>query len=226
MKILVVDDHVLIREALRGVLKELKGDVDILEASSCGQARQFIDQNADLELILLDLNLPDGDGFSMLTELRDQHPAVSVVVLSAQQDRTTVTQALDRGALGFIPKSAPRAVMLSALQLVFSGGIYVPPEILIREEQPHQQPETKKLSADGKPISPGDLGLTERQVDVLTLMMQGKSNKAICRVLNVAEPTVKNHVTAILKALKVANRTEAVITARELGWVFKSEVKP
>jgi len=218
VKILAVDDHALIREALRGVLKELKGDATVLEASSCSQAMQVIAQHPDLELILLDLNLPDRDGFSVLAELGERYPAIPVVVLSAQQDRGSVVKALDLGALGFIPKSGQREVMVSALQLVFAGGIYIPPEILARDQASPPQRDEKQPAANRPAVSPTDLGLTERQVDVLSLMMQGKSNKAICRVLNLAEPTVKNHVTAILKALEVSNRTEAVIAVSELGW--------
>jgi DNA-binding NarL/FixJ family response regulator len=218
VEILVVDDHVLIREALRGVLKEVKPNAIVVEASSCSQAMQVIAEHPNLDLILLDLNLPDRDGFSVLAELSERYPAMSVVVLSAQQDRSSVVRALDLGALGFIPKSGQREVMLSALQLVFAGGIYIPPEILARDEPPPRQRDEKQPAANRPSVSPADLGLTERQVDVLSLMMQGKSNKAICRVLNLAEPTVKNHVTAILKALHVSNRTEAVIAVGELGW--------
>ena len=214
MKILVIDDHVLIREAMRGVLRELKGEAAvILEASDSRQAMCHIEQNPDLELVLLDLGLPDRDGLEMLSELGNRYPTISVVVLSAQQDRDTVMKVLDLGALGFIPKSGQRGVMLSAFNLIFSGGVYIPPEILNRREPataPREAPAPSKAGA-------ADLGLTERQMEVLALMMQGKSNKAICRVLDLAEPTVKIHVSAILKALKVANRTEAVIAAAALG---------
>jgi len=217
MKILVVDDHVLIRDAVRGVLKELKGDADVLEASDCRQAMALIAENADgLGLILLDLQLPDRDGFSALSEIRERYPAISVVVLSGQHDRSSVVKALDLGALGFIPKSGQREVMLSALQLVFAGGVYIPPEILARDTSITPPPGPTPASLP--PASPSDLGLTERQLDVLALMMQGKSNKVICRTLDLAEPTVKNHVTAILKALKVTNRTEAVVAVGALGW--------
>jgi DNA-binding NarL/FixJ family response regulator len=218
MKILVIDDHVLIREALRGVLKELRADAAVLEASNCGQAMQLIEQHADLGLILLDLSLPDRDGFSLLAELRERYPATSIVVLSGQHDHASVAKALDLGALGFIPKSGQREVMLSALQLVFAGGIYIPPEILSRQDPAPHALTQPRAGAEAPRTTPAELGLTGRQVDVLALMMQGKSNKAICRVLDLAEPTVKNHVTAILKALKVTNRTEAVIAVNELGW--------
>jgi DNA-binding NarL/FixJ family response regulator len=199
VKILVVDNHPLIRSAMREVLKEVNGDATVLEAASCSQAMQVIAEHPDLELILLDVNLPDRDGFSVLTELGERYPAIPVVVSSAQQDRDSVNRALDLGALGFIPKSGQPEVMVKALELVIAGGVYIPPEILARD--PARQPDEKQ-PANRPSVSPAYLGLTDRQVDVLSLMMQGKSNKAICRILNVAEPTVKNHVTAILKALK------------------------
>ena len=216
MKILVVDDHVLIREALRDLLRELKGEATVvIEAPDARQALLQIEQNSDLELILLDLGLPDRDGLEMLGDLGARYPLVPVVVLSAYHDRDRVMKALDLGALGFIPKSARREVMLSALNLIFAGGIYVPPEVLVRHE-PTALPQPAALAA--RPITGTALGLTQRQVDVLGQMMLGKSNKAICRALHLAEPTVKAHVSAILKALKATNRTEAVIAARTLGY--------
>jgi DNA-binding NarL/FixJ family response regulator len=216
MKVLVVDDHVLIREAMRGVIVELQRDAVVLEAGTCSKAMSLIQQNADVALVLLDLKLPDGDGFAMLAELRERHPAISVVMLSAFNDRDNVVKALDGGALGFIPKTGSRELLLSALRLILAGGIYIPPEILDRA------PAAATVAGPPAPAerrpSPAELGLTERQVDVLALMMQGKSNKLICRALDLAEPTVKNHVSAILKALGVSNRTEAVLAVSGLGW--------
>jgi DNA-binding NarL/FixJ family response regulator len=218
MKILVVDDHALIREALHGVLKKLKRDAVILDASTCAQATESIASHPDIRLVLLDLTLPDRDGFSMLAELRERHPAMSVVVVSGAQDRANVMKALDLGAVGFVPKSAPPELMRSALQLVLAGGVYVPPEVLACEQLGGP---TRGASVDGRIIvSPADVGLTERQLDVLALMMQGKNNKVICQMLELSEPTVKSHVTAILKALKVTNRTEAVVAVSQLGWKF------
>ena len=218
MKILVVEDHVLMREALSGVLKELKGDAAVIvEAPDSRQAMRLIEQNPDVELVLLDLGLPDRDGFEILSELAERYPTISVVVHSAHQDRERVMKALDLGAVGFIPKSAQREVMLSAFNLIFSGGIYIPPEILDRGQATPMSAQTRPASSLKPPVSAADLGLTERQMEVLALMMRGKSNKAICRVLDLAEPTVKIHVSAILKALKVANRTEAVLRAAALG---------
>ena len=217
MKILVVDDHFLIREALRGCLKNLKGTATILEATTGHQAMELLSENADIHLVVLELNLPDRDGFSVLGELRERHPTVSVVVLSARQDRDSVARAFDLGALGFIPKSGLREVMLSALNLVLAGGVYIPPEIISREQRALTGPKLACIASGTRAVRPADLGLTDRQADVLRLMMKGKSNKAICRDLNLALPTVKNHVTAILKAIKVTNRTEAVIATGGLG---------
>ncbi len=216
MKILIIDDHALIREALRGILTELKSDAMVSEAADWRQASQQLELSTGLDLVLLDLNLPDRDGFDVLAELRERYPAVSVVVLSARQDRESVAKALELGALGFIPKSSEREVMLSAFNLMFSGGMYIPPEILVRQEPAAATSSAPPALAQKRSLA-ADLGLTDRQMDVLALMMQGRSNKAICRELDLAEPTVKNHVTAILKALKVTNRTEAVIAAGALG---------
>ena len=133
MKFLVVDDHALIREAMRGVLRELQGDALVLEAASSGQAMDLMQQHPDLALVLLDLKLPDRDGFEVLGELRERYPATSVVMLSAFNDRDNVVKALDNGALGFIPKTDSREVLLGALRLILAGGIYIPPESLSRE---------------------------------------------------------------------------------------------
>jgi DNA-binding NarL/FixJ family response regulator len=127
-------------------------------------------------------------------------------------------KALDLGAIGFIPKSAKREVMLGAFNLIFAGGIYIPPEILDRRQVVPAASQAGSTQPKRR-VSAAELGLTERQMEVLILMMQGKSNKAICRVLDLAEQTVKIHVSAILKALKAQNRTEAVMAAAALGLV-------
>jgi DNA-binding NarL/FixJ family response regulator len=223
MKFLLVDDHHLIREALRGVLTELRRDAVVLEASNGVQAMQTVAEQSMINLVLLDLTLPDRDGFTLLEELRQHYPAIAVVVLSAIQDRANVLRALDLGASGYIPKSASREVMSSAIQLVLAGGIYIPPQILERSASPEgtaAQPARKEIG-----LWCSELGLTERQIDVLTLMMQGMSNKTICRTLNLAEPTVKNHVTSILQALNVKNRTEAVVAVNKLGTRSMTRVK-
>lgn len=221
MKFLVIDDHALIRDAMQGVLRELEAGATVLEAGNFRQAMDLIGQHPDLALILLDLQLPDRDGIDALAEVRALHPAISVVMLSAFNDRDNVIRALDNGALGFIPKTDSRDVLLGALRLILAGGTYIPPEVLA--SGPAAPAADRTATAKGP--SPAEMGLTERQVDVLALMMQGKSNKLICRALDLAEPTVKNHVSAILKALGVTNRTEAVLAVAALGWELRDPAR-
>ena len=208
MKILVVDDHPLIQEALRHVLTALDPGVDFIQAQDSSEAHAALSREPDTDLILLDLALPGCDGFALLAELRREWPGMPVLVISATHDRETVEHALDLGAMGFIPKTANTRVLLEALRLVLAGGVYVPAETA-------QGPGG--LRARATITRPEQLGLTLRQADVLKLLVQGKPNKLICRDLNLAEGTVKIHVTAILKALDVSNRTQAVIAVGKLG---------
>lgn len=220
MKILVVDDHPLMRQALREVLRELSPEIEVPEAADAAAALDIAAANPDLNLILLDLGLPRLSGLEALTLIRGDHPHVPVVVFSATSEHDTVISALDNGAMGFIPKSSNSDVLLAALRLVLSGGVYLPPEVLASSAT-----GARFASDDGDAASlleggfrtASDLGLTERQAQVLSLLVQGKPNKLICRELELAEGTVKIHVTAILRALGVRNRTEAVVTVGRLG---------
>jgi DNA-binding NarL/FixJ family response regulator len=207
-EILVVDDHPLVREGLRHVLIQLCEPLAFLEAANAREALTAASEHSDIDLALLDLNLPDMDGFRALATLREGFPAVPVVVLSAYNDRETVLKAIDAGAMGFIGKSSGSQVMVNALRLVLSGGVYLPPEALTHPEA-HATPWEGKTAAD--------LGLTDRQREVLALLVHGKANKLICRELGLAEGTVKIHVSAILRALNVTNRTHAVLAVARLG---------
>lgn len=207
MKILVADDHPLIREAFRHLLADLAPDVTVFEAGDCETTRRLAAEYPDLDLVLLDLRLPGPGGLVTLDALRRDYPALPVVVVSAVEDPGAVRNVLTRGAMGFIPKSSTNEVMLNALRLVLSGGRYLPADL---------------LSADGSspatgPSTAEELHLTDRQREVLALMVQGKSNKHICRELGLAEATVKIHVTAILRALKVTSRAQAIVAINHLG---------
>ncbi len=216
MKILVVDDHPLIREALRQVLQSLDPDLELLEAQSCDEALEMTQRHTDISLILLDITLPGADGYEVLRRLREDYPDIPVVVLSAADQPEAVTRAIDGGAMGFIPKTSSSQLLLNALRLVLSGAIYLPLEVLRKEQD--IGPATPRAPATPSELrDPAEIGLTARQAQVLALLVQGKPNKLICRALNLAEGTVKIHVTAILKTLGVMNRTQAVIAVSKLG---------
>lgn len=228
MKILIVDDHPLIREALHHVLTVLDADIKLIEAQNFAEGITAADSHPDLDLILLDLGLPDIDGNDALVELRRRYPAVPTVVLSASEHPATVTRAIETGAMGFIPKTTSSQLLLNALRLVLAGGVYLPTEVL-RHHEGTPEPALRlaaEASDSGKMLAPHAIGLTERQSDVLALLVQGKSNKLICRDLGLAEGTVKIHVTAILKTLNVSNRTQAVIAVGKLGLQLPKTPRP
>lgn len=210
MKALIVDDHALVRDALARVLASLVPGVDVREAAEPGPAFEIIEREPDLDLVLLDLALPGMHGLTALKRLREHHPDVAVVIVSGNVDRDSVHRALDLGAMGYIPKSSSNEVLRSALALVLAGSVYVPPELVGRGQAPVAAPQPGTRS-------PADIGLTERQAQILALLMKGESNKVICRELDLAESTVKNQITAILKALGVTSRTQAVLAVTKLG---------
>lgn len=212
MKVLVVDDHPLVREGVRHALASLHSDVEVLEAGHAHQAFELADQHPDLTLVMLDLGLPGMPGLAALEELRVRGCAAPVVVLSGSCERADVIAALNTGAMGFIPKLSSSDVMLQALRLVLAGGIYIPPQALGMLDGPGGV-----AAGTTAPKSLQQLGLSERQQQVLALIAQGKPNKVIASDLNIAEPTVKAHITEILRALQVTNRSQAMIVARRFG---------
>jgi DNA-binding NarL/FixJ family response regulator len=214
MKILIADDHALFREGLRYMLQELEREVAVLEARSASEAMELVGDHDDLDLILLDLSMPGLDGFAGLQMLRKRFPEIPVVVVSASEEQRDVKRALDGDASGYIPKSTTGRGMLDALRQVLDGEVYVPS----LNHSPVAS-ETGGPKAPRPAASSGnhDAALTPRQREVLALMCEGHSNKAIARILGMAEGTVKIHVTAILRAMNVTNRTQAVILAGQRG---------
>lgn len=219
MKVLLVDDHALFREGLRLLLQRMGDQFEVLEAGDCDSAFDLIKITPDLGLILLDLALPDMPGLDALSLIRTHHPAIPVVVISAAEDRPSVLEAINRGAMGFIPKSSDSTLLMNALQLVLAKGVYIPASVLTN---PFNASETTpKSMLEKKNGTLRELGLSERQIEVLSLMVQGLPNKLIARKLALSEPTVKSHVTSALRALNVGNRTQAVLAVGRLGYTLK-----
>lgn len=206
MKILLVDDHPLFIEGMRGILQRLGENVVIQTSGSCEEALEQTEDNDDMDLVLLDLNLPGISGLEGLQQLRHQLPATPIVLLSASEDRSKVLRAIELGAKGYISKSSPADIIITALQLVLSGGVYLPMAVL------------EMMNSDQEKISNKDgQTLTPRQIEVLRLLAQGHSNKAIANTLTMAENTVRVHTNAIFRFLEVNNRTEAGVAAGRLG---------
>jgi len=212
MKILICDDHEVFRSGLRAALAGLAAE--IFDAACCREALEIIASEGEIDLALLDIEMPGEDGLACLRTLRAEHPEVGVVIVSASEEPADVRVALEGGALGFIPKSSNLQVMQSAIQIVLSGSIYVPPAIL-----PALEESDSGARSDARRGRRRDRAgtLTERQTEVLNLICRGMTNKEIARILEIGLGTVKVHCSAIFDALEVTNRTEAVMVSKELG---------
>ena len=223
MKILLVDDHQLFREGVALLLQRLAADIELLQAGTREAAFEICSAHDDIDIVLLDLNLDGRPDVAGLEEFRQRLPGIPVVVMSSSDDEPTVRRSIDLGAMGFIPKSSSSEVMLNALRLVLAKGIYLPPTILARNTNaraaglPPAARHRDSIAHGDSGVTPRDLGLTPRQADVLRLVLQGKPIKLICRELSLGEGTVKGHVSAVLRALNVTSRTQAIVAAHSLG---------
>jgi DNA-binding NarL/FixJ family response regulator len=207
VKILVIDDHPLILQALAHSLPQLHGTLEVLSAIDRDEALTALARHPDCRLVLLDLTLPGAHGLDLLVQMRRAYPHMPIVVLSATHDRATVGSALTAGAQGYIAKTSTPDELLDAIRTVLAGG--------------------SSVTTDFTPLAPTigglsghTLGLTHRQADVLRLLVQGKPNKLICRDLRLSEGTVKVHVSAILKALNVRSRAQAIAELTRRGVVI------
>lgn len=214
MEILVIDDHPLVRAGVSAMLSRHDAQCLIREASDCSTATRWLIEAASApDLILLDLNLSDCSGLAALAAIRAAAPCTPVVVLSAKDDRRTILDAFNLGAMGFIPKTMSPDLIWSALGVVLAGGVYVPREIISDAAEPEPP-----VTLGGMPALQA-LGLTERQIDTLRMLVRGLPNKTIARKLGIAEATVKAYISAVLRAMNVTSRTQAVI------WLSRNGVR-
>ncbi|HEX6735497.1 MAG TPA: response regulator transcription factor [Azonexus sp.] len=215
LKLLVVEDHALVREGLVRLLGQLEKGVSVDESADFESALNLLDNDGEFDLVLLDLALPGIDGFAGLDILRRRYPSMPVAVVSAFDDTPTVTRVLNLGASGFIPKAFSGEALLAAVREVLAGNIY----------RPSGQPSARLDDATPVPpsrqgVRPEEVGLTDRQAQVLALMVRGLSNRDIADQLQLSEGTVKIHATAVFKALGVNSRTQALVAVTRYGIDF------
>ncbi|MBL8328090.1 MAG: response regulator transcription factor [Rubrivivax sp.] len=234
MKFLLIDDHPLMRSALKAVVQTLGSEVLAIEAGTPGDARDALARNEDLDAVLLDLKLGVSDGFGVLRDIRAQRPRLPVMVVTGSDDGRDLIRAIDGGAMAYVHKRSSQAEILQALNTVMSGGIHLPDDMMqllhsARAEAAAEAARPAPVSVDfggGMPAfnvqvpSPqiiARLGLTPRQTDVLMLLLHGKPNKLIARELNLSVETIKDHVAAVLRSLNVTSRTQAVLAVTQLS---------
>lgn len=222
LKILVIDDHLLFVEGLCHILNSMIDKLTVIEAS-CGKKGLVVvdhhdDLDLDLDLVLLDLNLPDVSGLVVLEKLRENHPSLPVVILSASDNQGEMCQSLTLGASGFVHKSTKGVVLLHIIKLVLSGETYIPPVLIsklssivghIVGHMKLGQTVTQFGRKNEFGLSKFALKLTLRQKEILGYIVSGFSNKEIASELCISESTVKSHVASVLKVLNVSNRTKA-----------------
>lgn len=224
IKVLLVDDHALFRDGMRYVLQQLADEVEIIDTGNFSDALRLAKENADIDLALLDLNMPDSDGVASLQLFHQRFPDIPLVIVSGSDQRDDIEDVMTLGAMGFISKMSASKVMLSALRIVLDGGVYVPPQLL-QQAMAKLEPGSPQLQ-DKRSQRANKYGLTPRQSEVLQLMGAGHSNKDISKQLDLAEGTVKIHVAAIYQALHVGTRMDAVLVARRFGFIAEEADTP
>ena len=206
MNILLIDDHALFRAGMKYILQELAAEVKVFEANNCETAVNKLEQNEYFNLILLDLDMPGISGFACISQIRLHAKECPIVILSADDREETIRQTVQYGVKGYIQKSTDADQMLPMLKSVLEGESIMPSHIL-------EQPNTEQSTATR---------LTGRQMEILSLIVQGKSNKQIAYTLGITEGTTRIHVTTIFKTLNVRSRSEAVYKALNLGIDYKT----
>lgn len=214
--VMLVDDHALFRAGLAVLINKMPEVGGIVEV---GSGQEALDQIAaasnEIDVMILDYTLPDINGMNVLGKVKSLVPEMPVILLSANIEASLIQAALVNHASGFIPKTSSPDVMVSAVQLVLRGGVYIPPEAM--GDMSFGNDATRSFA--NCPININEIQLTQRQMDVLGQMKHGYSNKEIARALNMSPSTVKVHVAAILKELQVASRTQAVVVAKDCGLI-------
>lgn len=212
LRILIADDHPLYRDALEHVVSDIYPGAAIVSCASQDEVLAVVEGDDSFDLILLDLKLPGATGFTCLSLIRERTPVTPVVIVSALEDARTTREAMEFGATGYLAKSSTKSTMHNALQLVMSGGVFMP-AAAVSGNWLRRRASPRQVAQDEDARRPS---LTERQRTVLELMADGKSNKEIANDLLITEITVKAHVSAILRKLGVNNRVQAAMLAKDV----------
>jgi len=213
-KILIADDHPLFRDAIKSVIDEKFPGSTILETSNFDDSIQLAEENPDIDLVLLDLNMPGMEGLTGIVRMRNNHPEIPLGIISAEEDKSVVLQTVSYGAVGFITKSTARENIAMAISQILEGQVYLPADI-IRSNSTRQPSLVRKNDENTlKNVA----YLTRKQLQVFERLAKGKSNKQIAYEMNIAETTVKAHVSAILHKLNVKNRIQAVLCASNIDF--------
>lgn len=218
IRLIIADDHALVRGGFASLINMLNKNAEILESNSFDKTLSILSQESSIDMVLLDLNMPGMNGMSGIREICSKWPDVPVVVVTVNDDSKSVHDALRAGAMGYIPKSSTPNVTMSAIRLVLSGGIYLPPialhmDIALHMELPKDsgtQTVIDRAKIQNTVLTSNEYKLTKRQIEILDLMTEGKQNKVIAENLGLTTGTIKMHISRIFKALNVKNRTEAV----------------
>ena len=208
-RIVVADDHALVRGGLVQLVKLVEENVEIVETNDFKQTLEFLKEGKPVDLLLLDLLMPGMNGMDAIKQICKDWPEVPVIVVSAREHVAAIRSAIAAGAMGYIPKTSSPDVMMSAIKLVLSGGVYVPPHVLGASSSKDNSIQ-EQADTFGNSLERGYAQLTPRQLEVLDLMALGKPNRDIANDLGLNVGTVKMHSSRIFKTLNVQNRTEAV----------------
>lgn len=216
MRVLIADDHPLVTDALTGYLKQINPDAEVVAAQTLDQALERLAEEASIDLVVLDLYMPGMQGLEGLTTVRSRYPDIPVVMISGIADRRQIMEALERGAVGFIPKELASAALIKALELVLAGEIYVPSTLIPGRGLREDSAGYGRAAAveEGSPFSE----LTARERQVLALLLKGYSNKQIAQELGTKEITAAFHLRGVFRKLGVSNRTQAAAVAFRSGW--------
>ncbi|ANB24858.1 response regulator [Alteromonas stellipolaris] len=211
-RILIIDDHPIFRHAMVTILGKKFPDSQTLEANSLSEALELLEADAAFDLVMLDLNMPETCGLNGLLEIRNQHPNLPVVIISAETEKQNILQTISYGAVGFISKSSKIEEIATSVESIFEGNVCLPSEILRTSSVRNRVKKEDAISLDQI------RSLTRKELAVLKYLTQGLANKVIAYELNISETTVKSHVSSILKKLGASNRVKVVASAANIDF--------